>query len=152
VYVNGFAPAAGETAFSLAGMFPGSTLADALHAVPRSDGTTDLYIAPERFHAQFCGDVPALQAARMAVTQRPATQEALVEASGPRPLWRESPSWFLIGEDDRNIPRALQHFMARRAGAHRTVEIPGASHALSVAHPAATAHLILEAAELRIAA
>ena len=56
-----------------------------MRPVPRSDGTTDFYIAPERFHAQFCADVPAPQAARMAATQRPATQEALVEPSGERP-------------------------------------------------------------------
>lgn len=146
VYLNGFAPDAGETAFQLAGMFPGSTLGDTLRPVPRSDGTTDLYIRQDRFRAQFCADVAAGQAARMAVTQRPATQEALVEASGERPLWRELPSWFLIGELDRTIPPALQHFMAERAGTQRTLQIPGASHAITVSQPEATAELILEAA------
>ena len=34
--------------------------------VSRSDGTTDLYIAPDSFHEIFCQDVPAPQAARMA--------------------------------------------------------------------------------------
>jgi pimeloyl-ACP methyl ester carboxylesterase len=151
VYACGFAPEPGESAFSLAGMFPGSTLGDALRPVPRSDGTTDLYITTERFHDQFCADVPAPQAARMAATQRPVTQEALTEASG-EPLWRDVPSWFLIGEEDRNIPRALQHYMAKRAGAHRTLEIPGASHAITVSHPAATAELILEAAAVPVTA
>jgi pimeloyl-ACP methyl ester carboxylesterase len=152
VYVAGFAPEPDESAFTLAGMFPGSTLGDALQPVPRSDGTTDLYIATDRFHSQFCADVPAEQAARMGATQRPATQEALFELSGERPLWKHVPSWFLFGELDRNIPAELEHFMAKRAGAHRTIEIPGASHAVSVAHPDATAHLILEAASLRVAA
>jgi pimeloyl-ACP methyl ester carboxylesterase len=152
VYVCGFAPEPGESAFRLAGKFPGSTLGDAIRPVPRGDGTTDLYITTERFHAQFCADVPAPQAARMAATQRPATQEALTEPSGERPLWREVPSRFLIGEEDRNIPAALQHYMAKRAGAHRTLEIPGASHAISVSHPEAVAHQILDAAALRAAA
>jgi len=133
-------------------MFPGSTLGDALRPVPRSDGTTDLYITTERFHEQFCADVPAPQAARMAATQRPATQEALTEPSGERPLWREVPSRFVIGEEDRNIPAALQRYMAKRAGAHRTLEIPGASHAISVSHPEAVAHQILDAVALRAAA
>ena len=88
----------------------------------------------------------------MATTQRPATQEALVEPSGERSLWKELPSWFLVGEDDRIIPPALQHFMAERAGAHRTIEIPGASHGAAVSHPDATAHLIVEAAASRVAA
>ncbi|HEY6776883.1 MAG TPA: alpha/beta hydrolase [Thermoleophilaceae bacterium] len=149
VYACGFAPEPGESAFSLASMFPGSTLGDALRPVPRSDGTTDLYITTERFHEQFCADVPAPEAATMAATQRPATQEALTEPSGERPLWREVPSRFVIGEEDRNIPAARQRYMAKRAGAHRTLEIPGASHAISVSHPEAVADQILEAAALQ---
>jgi pimeloyl-ACP methyl ester carboxylesterase len=153
VYLNGFAPEPGENCFQLAGMFPGSMLGETtVRPVPRSDGTTDLYIARDGFHDIFCQDVPASQAAVMAATQRPATQEALVEPSGERPLWKHVPSWFLIGEDDRIIPAALQHHMAERAQAHRTIEVPGASHAIPVSHPDATTHLILEAAALRVAA
>jgi pimeloyl-ACP methyl ester carboxylesterase len=145
VYVAGFAPEPGESCITLVGMFPGSTLGEALQRVLRSDGATDLSIRADRFHAQFAADVPAQQAARMAATQRPVTQEALGAPSGDRPLWRERPSWFVFGEQDRTIPAALAHHMAERAGAHRTVEIPGASHAISVAHPEATADLILAA-------
>jgi pimeloyl-ACP methyl ester carboxylesterase len=152
VYVAGFAPEPGESANSLAAKFPGSTLGDAVRPVPRGDGTTDLYITEDRFHEQFCADVPAEQAARMAVTQRPATAEALTDPSGERPLWRDVPTWFLIPEEDRNIPAAVQRFMAERARARRTVEIPGASHAVAVSHPAATAHLILEASALHVTA
>jgi pimeloyl-ACP methyl ester carboxylesterase len=153
VYVNGFAPDAGENCFQLAAMFPGSMLDQTtVQPVPRGDGTTDFYVAREPFHDIFCADVPAPQAALMAATQRPATQEALVEPSGERPLWKSVPSWFLIGEDDHIIPAALQHYMAERARAHRTVEIPGASHVALVSHPRATAHMILEAAALHVAA
>ena len=80
------------------------------------------------------------------------TQEALFAPSGERPLWRELPSWFVFGEEDRNIPAELQRFMAERAGARRTLEIPGASHAVTVSQPQATADLILEAAALPAAA
>src|SRR3954467_14505397 len=66
VYVAGFAPEPGESCITLIGMFPGSTLAAALQPVPRSDGATDLTISVDRFHAQFCADVPTTQAARMA--------------------------------------------------------------------------------------
>jgi pimeloyl-ACP methyl ester carboxylesterase len=147
VYVCAFAPEPAETCFTLAGRFPGSTLGDAVRPVPLHDGTTDLYIITERFHTQFCADVPAPEAARMAATQRPVTQEALTEPSG-RPLWRELPSWFVIGEQDRNIPAALQRFLAERACARRTIEIPGASHAVAVSHPQETAEVILQAAAL----
>ena len=88
----------------------------------------------------------------MAATQRPATQEALVAPSGERPLWRELPSWFLIGDEDSIIPAELQRFMAERAGARRTLEIAGASHAVLVSQPEATADLILEAAAVPVAA
>jgi pimeloyl-ACP methyl ester carboxylesterase len=152
VYVAGFAPDSGESANALAAMFPGSTLADAVQAVPRSDGTTDLYIDRERFHAQFAADLPAPQAARMAAAQRPVTLQALEEPAGERPLWKELPSWCLIPEEDRNIPAALQRFLAERAGARRTLEIEGASHAVAVSQPEATAELILEAAAVPAAA
>jgi pimeloyl-ACP methyl ester carboxylesterase len=145
VYVAGFAPEPGESCITLVGMFPGSTLGEALQPVLRSDGATDLSIRSDRFHAQFAADVPMAQAARMAATQRPVTQEALGAPSGDRPLWRERPSWFVFGEQDRTIPAALGRHMADRAGAHGTIEIPGASHAISIAHPEATADLILTA-------
>lgn len=153
VFVNGFAADAGESCFALASRFPGSMLGnDTLRPVPRSDGTTDLYILPDRFHELFCPDVPAPEAARMAATQRPATQEALFAPSGERASWRELPSWFVIGDEDRIIPPELQRFMADRAGARRVLEIPGASHALPVSQPEAAVELILEAAAVPVAA
>jgi pimeloyl-ACP methyl ester carboxylesterase len=154
VYVNGFAPERGEHCFQLAAMFPGSMLGEeTARPVSRSDGTTDLYIAAGAFHDIFCQDVPAPEAAVMTATQRPATQEALVEPSGERPLWKDVPSWFLIGEEDRIIPAELQRHMAHRAHSERTVAVAGASHAIAVSRPDATADLILEAAApLRAAA
>jgi pimeloyl-ACP methyl ester carboxylesterase len=64
----------------------------------------------------------------------------------------ESASWDRVIEEDRNISAALQRFMAERAGARRTMEIRGASHAIAVSQPDATAELILEAAALSVAA
>jgi pimeloyl-ACP methyl ester carboxylesterase len=153
VYANGFAPEPGENCFQLAAMFPGSMLGpETSRPVSRSDGSTDLYVAADSFHDIFCQDVPAPQAARMAVTQRPATQEALTEPSGEQPLWKHVPSRFLIGEDDHIIPADLQRYMAERARAHRTLEIPGGSHAITVSHPQAVAHQIMDAAAVHAAA
>lgn len=114
---------------------------------PRRDGTTDATIDPEHFHAQFAADVPATEAARMAVTQRPITLEALAGATGPDPLWKRVPSWFLLAGEDRNVPPDAIRFMAERAGARRLVEIAGASHTIAVSQPGPTAELILEAAQ-----
>jgi pimeloyl-ACP methyl ester carboxylesterase len=152
VYVAGFAPDEGESANALAAKFPGSSLGEAIQAVPRSDGTTDLFIARERFHEQFAADVPAPLAARMAATQRPVTLQALEEGAGARPLWKEIPSCFVIPSEDRNIPAELQRFMATRAGAVAALEIPGASHAVAVSCPDETAGVILQAASLPLPA
>ncbi|HMJ34913.1 MAG TPA: alpha/beta hydrolase [Baekduia sp.] len=148
VYVGAFAPAAGESCIELSLRFPGSTLADALQPVPHGDGTADLLIARDRFHAQFCADVPEAEAALMAAAQRPVAQAALEEQAGPRPLWEHVPSYFVIGTEDRNIPAALQRSLAERCNARRTVELAGASHAVAVSCPEETAGLILEAAQL----
>ena len=151
VYVNAFAPEPGESCFQLAAMYPGSMLGEeTARPVPRGDGTTDLYISTDSFHDIFCQDVPAPQAALMTATQRPVTQEALVEPSGERPLWKDIPSWFLIGEEDRIIPPELQRHMAHRARAQRTIAVEGASHTIAVSRPDATVHPILEAAALRV--
>jgi pimeloyl-ACP methyl ester carboxylesterase len=152
VYVASFAPETGESANSLAAKFPGSTLGDALRPVPRSDGTTDLYIDTNRFHEQFAADLTRSVTTRMAATQRPVTLEALNEGTGDHPLWKDVPSWFLIGEEDRNIPPALQRFLAERAGARRVIGIPEASHAVHVSHPVATADVVLLAAAAPVAA
>ncbi|HEY6889283.1 MAG TPA: alpha/beta hydrolase, partial [Solirubrobacter sp.] len=75
VYVCAFAPEPGEHCFQLAAMFPGSLLGEeTVRPVPRSDGTTDFYVAADPFHEIFCADVSAQEAAQMVSTQRPATQ------------------------------------------------------------------------------
>jgi pimeloyl-ACP methyl ester carboxylesterase len=146
VYVAAFAPESGETCMELTSRFPGSTLGAAVEAVQRADGSVDLSIARERFHAQFAADVPAAEAALMAATQRPVAQGALEEPAGPRPLWRKVPSSFVHGDLDLSIPAAALRAMAERAGARQMVELAGASHALAVSRPAQTAEVILQAA------
>jgi pimeloyl-ACP methyl ester carboxylesterase len=146
VFVGAFAPEAGESAFDLSGIFPGSTLGEALaKPVPLAGGANDLYIQQARFHAQFAADVPARQAKLMASTQRPVTDAALNEKSGP-PAWRAVRSWFIYGDRDLNIPPAALGYMAERARAQETVVLKGASHALAVSQPRAVAELIDRAA------
>jgi pimeloyl-ACP methyl ester carboxylesterase len=145
-YAAGFALEAGESAGDASGLAPGSTLVETLERVPLPDGGVDTYISPAKFHHQFCADVPDRQAKLMAVTQRPITEAALSEPSGDDPLWKTTPSWFVFGDQDHNIPVGAHRIMSERAKGKRTVEIPGASHAIAVSQPEATAELILEAA------
>jgi pimeloyl-ACP methyl ester carboxylesterase len=146
VYVAGFALEAGESAADAAALAPGSTLGDTLARVELPDGAVDLYIAPDKFHHQFAADLPAEQAALMAIIQRPATEAALSEASGGHPLWKNVPSWFIFGELDHNIPAGAHHAMADRASAVRAVEIPGASHVVGISHPNDVVQTIRDAA------
>lgn len=146
VYVNAFAPEAGESAFALSGKFPGSTLAAALTAYPVTTGGDELVIRADAFHHQFAADVPGDRAALMSATQRPVTQAALTEGlPTATPAWQTIPSWFVFSDQDLNIPVALHRFMANRAGAKGIREVPGASHALSVSRPDAVTASILDA-------
>ncbi|MCM4085241.1 alpha/beta fold hydrolase [Paractinoplanes hotanensis] len=145
VYVAALAPDKGETTPDLLGKFPGATLGEHLYEVPLGDGTADVYVLPECYHEHFCADVPAEQAALDAVTQRPFSTSALNEASA-EPAWKTIPSWFISPEQDRAIPLETFRFMAARANARESVEIPGASHALAVSQPQAVADFILRAA------
>jgi pimeloyl-ACP methyl ester carboxylesterase len=146
VYVAGFALESGESPADAAALAPGGTLAETLQTVPLPDGSMDTYISPEKFHHQFCADVPEHQAMLMAVTQRPITEAALNELAADHPLWKATASWFIFGSDDHNIPAGSHRIMAERAHAAQTVEISGASHAVGVSHPMETATLILDAA------
>ncbi len=146
VYVSGVAPDAGESASTLVGKFPGSTLGPTLAPpVVLADGSKDLYIMQDKYHAQFAADVPLKESQLMAATQRPITEAALNE-SGGTPAWKTIPSWFLYGSLDKNIPPAVHAFMAKRAGAKRAVEVKGASHVVMISHPDALVQLIDEAA------
>ncbi len=145
VYVAGYAPEAGESAADLSGRFPGGTLGPTLAPpVALPDGGEDLYIMPDKFHAQFAADVPADEAARMRATQRPVTAAGLTDAS-PAAAWQRIPSWFVYGELDKNIPAAAHAFMAERAGSRATVMVPGASHVVMVSHPDVVADAIRQA-------
>lgn len=150
VYVAGFALEPGESPGDASSLVPGSTLGETLESVPLAGGGVDTYIAQDKFHHQFAADLPAEQAAAMAVTQRPVTDGGLSEPSGDRSLWRSVPSWFIFGELDRNIPVGAHRIMAERAHAKRTVEIAGASHVVGISHPEETAEVILEAAQVHV--
>jgi pimeloyl-ACP methyl ester carboxylesterase len=144
VYVAALAPDKGETTPDLLGMFPGATLGEHLYEVALSDGTADVYVDPAHYHEHFAADLPADQADLAALTQRPFNTEALNGASG-EPAWKTIPSWFISPERDLAIPLETFRFMAERANARESVEIPGASHALPASQPQAVADFILRA-------
>lgn len=146
VYVSAFAPDAGESAAELANRFPGSTLGPALAPpVKLADGTSDLYIQQDKFHDQFAADVSPEEAKLMAAGQRPITDVALNEKSAGA-AWKNTPSWFVYGDKDKNIPPAAMAFMADRVHARERLVVKGASHVVMVSHPEAVARVIEHAA------
>jgi pimeloyl-ACP methyl ester carboxylesterase len=150
VYINGFAPAEGETAGALLNRFPGSmiTLENlTLRPYPTTNPTQaglDAYINIDVFREAFAADVNQRMAAAMAATQRP-IDLAVLEQPSAAPAWETTPSWFILGTGDHIIPPELHRFMAERADAVRTVEVR-ASHVVMMSKPAAVVGVIVEAA------
>ncbi|WP_329314717.1 alpha/beta fold hydrolase [Streptomyces sp. NBC_01262] len=143
VYIAAFAPDQGESGLAILGEYPGSQLSPALTVRPFPGGQ-DAYVNPADFRQVFAADVPAGKARLMAAGQRPVALAAFAEPSST-PAWKTVPSWFLVAGADRAIPPAAEQAMALRAGSHTEV-IRGASHAVLVSHPGATAHVIEAAA------
>lgn len=153
VYMNAFVPDQGESLLHLATTSPpsgqdGSCLAGDLatlfNTVPLS-GDLDLYIKPDLFPSCFANDLPEKQAAVLAVSQRPVTQNIIEEPSGA-PAWKTIPSFYLVGTLDKVIPPYAQVFMAQRANAQ--ISYVKASHLSMISNPDAAADLIIQVVEL----
>ncbi|MDQ1262504.1 MAG: hypothetical protein QG575_1685, partial [Euryarchaeota archaeon] len=91
----------------------------------------------------FAGDVDKERAEFMADSQVPWGVDAL-NGTIREPAWKTKPSWYLVVTEDKMIPPAAQHFMAKRAGSN-VIEVVG-SHAIFISHPDAVAELIEKAA------
>jgi pimeloyl-ACP methyl ester carboxylesterase len=150
VYINGFAPADGETAADLVYKFPGSMVTPenlTVRPYPTTDPTQsglDAYIKADVFREAFAADLDGRTTAVMAATQRPIDLGVLQQPSDA-PAWKTIPSWFVIGTSDRIIPPELHRFMAERAGAVRTVEVR-ASHVVMMSKPDVVVGVIVQAA------
>jgi len=149
VYIDGYAPAAGESAEQLTDALPGSLL----NAPPANvfntaqdpglpTGDPDLYIKSSVF-PQIAADLSPARAAVLAATQRPVAGGALQDPS-TTPAWLTIPSWYLEGTQDKVIPAAEQTFMAKRAGSH--LWTINASHFGWTIHPRVVASIIETAA------
>jgi pimeloyl-ACP methyl ester carboxylesterase len=147
VYVDGFAPAQGETIGQLVSAQPGSCAVPAnlaLAPYPGAPaGAADAYIKQSVFPSCMANGLPLAEAMELAATQRPLTTLALTQKSGV-PAWKTIPSWTVIGTADHAIPPAELLFMAHRMHAHNTM-IAGAPHLSMIYSPATVAKVILEA-------
>jgi pimeloyl-ACP methyl ester carboxylesterase len=146
VYINAFAPDAGESVGAIIEDPPAG--ADVPSFPPPQDGYVVLDKAT--FPQAFAGDVDAEKATFMADSQVPFGLQAVAETV-TEPAWKTRPSWYLTADADRIIPPPLQRRMFERAGS-TVVEVPG-SHAIYVSRPDAVAAIIEQAArEVAVAA
>jgi pimeloyl-ACP methyl ester carboxylesterase len=144
VYISGFAPDEGENLTDLQSKFPEPGIVPYVvqHKLP--DGGNEFTLAPEGFHKSFCADIPADEAAFLAISQRPLAGVALTEKAGT-PAWRTRPVWGVLGTADRCIDPGVHRFSYERMNAQIT-EIEGASHVVMISHPKEVADIVMAAA------
>jgi pimeloyl-ACP methyl ester carboxylesterase len=146
VFVAAFAPDEGERLGEVTAGSRDSVLGTAQVALqyPTPDGTrTEFAIDPAKLHDVFAADLPAQQAAVMAATQRPVSELAFIEPSGP-PAWKSLPSWAVLASPDKAAGTDVVRSMAERAGATIT-EVEG-SHVIMISRPDVVADVIKTAA------
>lgn len=141
VYISGFAPEQGESLADILANYPSIPSSQYL----RADSAGRLTLDRSRFADFFAQDLEPLEAQTMAAVQRPIAHTAYLDRR-VRAAWRLIPTWYQIAEDDRMIPPAVQHWMAKRMGA-QTKSVKS-SHAAMVSRPAETCTLIKDAAVL----
>jgi len=144
VYISGFAPDEGENLTDLQSKFPAPGIIPFIvqHTLP--DGSSEFTLSLDGFHQSFCADVPADDAAFLAISQRPLAGVSLTEAA-PTPAWRSRPVWAVLPTADRCIDPGVHRFSYERMGAQIT-EVEGASHVVMISHPKEVAEVVMTAA------
>jgi pimeloyl-ACP methyl ester carboxylesterase len=111
------------------------------------DTAVEFAIDPPKARDAFAGDLSDKQAALVAAIQRPVSELAFSEPSGP-PAWKRLPSWAVVATGDRAAGTDVIRSMAKRAGAEIT-EVDG-SHVIMISQPQAVTDVIMAAiAKLR---
>jgi pimeloyl-ACP methyl ester carboxylesterase len=147
VYVAAFAPDEGERLGELTPTSKDSVLTSVLVPLTYPNGSgaekaTEFAINPSGFHDAFAADLPEAQTAVMATTQRPISELAFSERSGP-PAWKTLPSWAVVATPDKAAGSDLVRSMAERAKATIT-EVEG-SHVVMMSQPQAVTDVVLKA-------
>jgi pimeloyl-ACP methyl ester carboxylesterase len=147
VYVDAFAPEAGETIQEELASAPPPP-ADFAIAVPfttPTGGDADLYVNPKYFGTIFASSESPEVAARLAATQRPFAARCLTDKAPAALGWKTIPSWFVIGDADKVIPPDILTKFATRAKS-KVYHVPGGDHPSMIGHPEVTVAAIEDAA------
>lgn len=139
VYIDAFAPDAGESAGSLFAQFEAAPLG----AEIRPDAAGFLKLTRTGIFDLFAQDVDDTEKTVLDAAQGPINGAALGGVL-TQVAWKSRPVFYLVGTQDRAIPPAEQEKMAARMGA--TLGHVESSHVPMLSQPAAVAEFIAQAA------
>ncbi|HWU72837.1 MAG TPA: alpha/beta hydrolase [Sphingomonas sp.] len=139
VYIDAFAPDAGESAGSLFAQFEAAPLG----AEIRPDAEGFLKLTRTGIFDLFAQDVDETEKTVLDAAQGPINGAALGGVL-TQAAWKGRPVFYLAGTQDQAIPPAEQEKMAARMGA--TVAHVESGHVPMLSHPAAVADFIVRAA------
>jgi pimeloyl-ACP methyl ester carboxylesterase len=139
VYIDAFAPDAGESAGSLFAQFELAPLNGEI----RPDAEGFLKLTTTGISTLFAQDLQDDEKAILHATQGPINGAAL-GGTLTEAAWRSRPTFYLIGDEDMAILRVDQERMATRMNA--TTGHVGSSHVPMLSHPDVVARFIAEAA------
>jgi pimeloyl-ACP methyl ester carboxylesterase len=139
VYVAALAPDDGETVADV--FYRADPHPMAPHLAPDEHGI--IWMPKEGFRLAVAHKVSQDQATILSAVQRPISVKCIQEKA-PAPLWRTTPSWFLLAEEDRMISPETQLYMANRMNAN--VRSHQVDHSPMLTAPDLVVEVILEAA------
>jgi len=139
VYVAALAPDEGETVADV--FYRTEPHPKAPKLAPDAHGL--IWLPEEAFPAAFAPHASPEEQAVLFAVQRPIAVPCISTRVG-RPLWRETPAWFFVAEQDRMIVHENQRFMAERMKAR--VRSHPVDHTPIVTAPSVVVDIIREAA------
>ena len=137
VYVAAVQPSEGESLSQLVGSMPSPSN----DIVATRDG--HLFVDPDKFAADFAGDLIKNRTDFLAASQAGASSAAF-NATVSAAAWHTKPTWAVVTTEDHALSPDLQRWMYRRSGS-KVTEIK-ASHLVYISQPEAVAKVIEEAA------
>jgi pimeloyl-ACP methyl ester carboxylesterase len=138
VYVAAFAPSDGESINAIVGRSGQPEWSGEI----RADARGMLTWSPKGMATYFAPDLPAQEAALLAATQAPLIAGAF-DGKVTSAAYSQKPSWYVVADNDRIIPAALQVAFARKMGA-KTSHV-ASSHVPMLSRPQLVADAILAA-------
>jgi pimeloyl-ACP methyl ester carboxylesterase len=139
LYVNAFAPDAGESAYGL-----GNTVPAPVASEIRPDTGGYLKLTTTGITEDFAQELTDSEKANLLVTQGPINATDALAGVITTPAWKTRPSWYIIGSNDRVISPSLEATMAARIKA--TTITLASCHVSLLAHPSDVTAFIERAA------